>query len=166
MNPVDKDVNKLANLNIDKYVRKPSGACEENVKIKIVIPLLNLLGYSTQQDMDFEHHVQNKKADIALLSDNKPKLLVETKDLDEQLDNHINQGLNYAYHKGIEWVMLTNGLEIRIYKSFIIGISNPKDRLLFETTLQKLSEAFDSLLELVGKEHLQEAKKLSEKQIA
>ncbi|MFC2014239.1 N-6 DNA methylase [Chloroflexota bacterium] len=163
MNLVDKDVKKLANLNIDKYVRKASGACEENVKIKIVIPLLNLLGYSTQQDMDFEHHVQNKKADIALLSDNKPKLLVETKDLDEQLDNHINQGLNYAYYKGIEWVMLTNGSEIRIYKSFIPGISNPKDRLLFETALQKLPESFDNLLELVGKEHLQEAKKLSEK---
>jgi len=163
MNPVDKDLKKLAHLNIDKYVRKAFGACEENVKIKIVIPLLNLLGYSTQQDMDFEHHVQNKKADIALLSDNKPKFLVETKDLDEQLDNHINQGLNYAYYKGIEWVMLTNGLEIRIYKSFIPGISNPKDRLLFETTLQKLPEAFDSLLELVGKEHLQEAKKLGEK---
>jgi hypothetical protein len=94
MNPVDKDVKKLANLNVDKYVRKASGACEENVKIKIVIPLLNLLGYSTQQDMDFEHHVQNKKADIALLLENKPKLLVETKDLDEQLDNHVNQGLN------------------------------------------------------------------------
>ena len=160
---MQKDVNSLANLDIDKYVRKASGACEENVKIKIVIPLLNLLGYSTQQDMDFEHHVQNKKADIALIIDNKPKLLVETKDLDEQLNNHVDQGLNYAYLKGIEWVMLTNGLAIRIYKSFIPGISNPKDRLLFETTIQQLPEAFDNLTELVSKEHIQEAKKLSEK---
>ena len=55
MNPIDKNVKKLADLDIDKYVRKASGACEENVKIKIVIPLLNMLGYSTQQDMDFEH---------------------------------------------------------------------------------------------------------------
>ena len=122
-----------------------------------------MLGYSTQQDMNFEHHVQNKRADIALLFDNKPKLLVETKDLDEQLDNHINQGLNYAYLNGIEWVMLTNGSEIRIYKSFIPGIANPKDRLLFETALQNLGESFNVLSELVGKEHLQEAKKLSEK---
>lgn len=162
MKQLQKGVNSLANLDIDNYVRKASGACEENVKIKIVIPLLNLLGYGTQQDMDFEHHVQNKKADIALLFDNKPKLLVETKDLDEQLDNHVGQGLNYAYLRGIEWVMLTNGLGIRIYKSFIPGISNPKDRLLFETTLQKLPDSFDSLLQLVSKEHLQEAKKLSE----
>lgn len=163
MKQIDKDIKKLAKLNVDKYVRKASGACEENVKIKIVIPLLNLLGYSTEEDMDFEHHVQNKKADIALLFDNTPKLIVETKDLDEQLDHHVNQGLNYAYYKGIEWVILTNGLETRIYKSFIPGISDPKDRLLFITNLQKLPDSFGLLFELVSKEHLQEAKKLSEK---
>jgi predicted type IV restriction endonuclease len=158
-----KDIKTLASLDVDRYVRKASGACEENVKIKIVIPFLNLLGYSTEEDMDFEHHVQNKKADIALLLDNKPRLLVETKDLDEQLDNHVNQGLDYAFNKGVEWVILTNGIEIRIYKSFIAGISNPKDRLLFITTLQQLPQSFTSLSELVGKQHLSEAKKLSEK---
>ena len=163
MNQSEKDIKKLANLNVDRYVRKASGACEGNVKIKIVIPLLNLLGYSTEEDMDFEHHVQNKRADIALLFDNKAKLLVEVKDLDEQLDKHVNQGLNYAYYKGIEWVILTNGIEIRIYKSFIAGISDAKDRLLFVTSLQKLPATLNILSELVGREHLKEARKLNEK---
>ena len=163
MPQANNDIEKLANLDVDKYVRKALGAAEENVKIKVVIPLLNLLGYNTEKDMDFEHHVQNKKADIALLLDGKPKLLVETKDLDQQLDNHVNQGLDYAFYKGIEWVILANGIEIRIYKSFIPGISNPKDRLLFITTLQQLPQSFTQLSELVGKQHLYEAKKLSEK---
>lgn len=163
MPQASNDIGKLANLDVDKYVRKALGAAEENVKIKVVIPLLNLLGYNTEKDMDFEHHVQNKKADIALLLDGKPKLLVETKDLDQQLDNHVNQGLDYAFYKGIEWVILANGIEIRIYKSFIPGISNPKDRLLFITTLQQLPQSFTQLSELVGKQHLYEAKKLSEK---
>ena len=163
MKQINESIKKLAKLNVDKYVRKASGACEENVKIKIVIPLLNLLGYSTEEDMDFEHHVQNKKADIALLMDDKPKLLVETKDLDLQLENHVNQGLDYAFNKGVEWVILTNGIEIRIYKSFIPGIANPKDRLLFITSLQQLPHSFSSLSEFVGKQHLYKAKKLSEK---
>ncbi len=163
MENVEKDVNKLAKLDVDKYVRKASGACEENVKIKIVIPLLNMLGYDTNENMDFEHHVQNKKADIALLLDDKPKLLVETKDLDQQLDNHVIQGLDYAFNKGVEWVVLTNGLEIRIYKSFIPGISNPKDRLLYKTTLKQLPQSFVALSELIGKSHLYKAKNLSEK---
>jgi len=157
-----KEVKRLASLNVDKYVRRAAGKCEENVKIKIVIPLLELLGYNLQQDMDFEHHVENKKADIALLIDNKPRLLVETKDLDEFLDNHVDQGLEYAYNKGVEWVILTNGLEIRVYKSFIPNIPK-KDRVLFTITLQKLPQSFDALFELVGKECLQEAKKLTEK---
>jgi len=156
------DIELLAKFNIDKYVRKTSGACEENVKIKIVIPLLKLLGYAIEE-MDFEHHVQNKKVDIALLLDGKPRLLVETKDLDEQLDNHIEQALDYALHKGVEWVVLTNGLEIRIYKSFIAGISDPRDRLLFSTFLKQLPETISILLELVGREHLQEAKELKAK---
>ncbi len=162
MKKLQYDIQALASLDIDKYVRKAAGKCEENVKIKIVVPLLGLLGYNPQQDMDFEHHVANKRADIALLFDSKPKLLVETKDLDEILDNHVNQGLNYAYTKGVEWVILTNGLEIRVYKSFILYIP-PEDRLIFTTALSNLPQSFNALFELVGKEHLQEAKKLNEK---
>ena len=162
MKQIEKDIKKLANLNVDKYVRKASGACEENVKIKIVIPLLELLGYNSQQDMDFEHHVRNRKADIALLFGNKPKLFVESKDLDENLDNHIHQALDYAFNKGVEWVILTNGLEIRVYKSFIPYIPS-EDRLIFTTTLSNLPQSFNALFELVSKEHLQDAKKLTEK---
>ena len=83
MKQIEKDIKKLANLNVDKYVRKASGACEENVKIKLTLPLLGLLGYDAQKDMDFEHHVKDKRVDIALMFEDKPKLLVETKDLDE-----------------------------------------------------------------------------------
>lgn len=155
-------IKSLASINVDKYVRKTSGKCEENTKIKIVIPLLELLGYNSLKDMDFEHHVENKKADIALLFENKPKLLIETKDLDEPLDTHIHQALNYAFDKGIEWVILTNGLEIRLYKSFIPNIPH-KDRLLFTTKLQNLPQSFNTLLELVGKKHLREAKKITKK---
>jgi predicted type IV restriction endonuclease len=61
--------------------------------------------------MDFEHHVQNKKADIALLHQGKPQLIVETKDLNAQLDDHVTQGLEYAFGKGVEWVILTNGMK-------------------------------------------------------
>lgn len=162
MKKLQKDIQVLAFLNVDKYVRKASGKCEENVKIKIVIPLLKLLGYSTEQDMDFEHHVANKRADIALVLDDKPKLFVESKDLEENLDDHIHQVLNYAFDKGVEWVILTNGIEIRVYKSFIPNIPH-KDRMLFSTTLPSLPQTFDALVELVSRDSLQEAKKLTEK---
>ena len=160
MKKLQYDIQALVSLDIDKYVRKATGKCEENVKIKIVIPLLELLGYNLQQDMNFEYHVRNKKADIALLFDNKPKLLIEVKDLYENLDNHIHQALDYAFNKGVEWVILTNGLEVRVYKSFIQYMP-PEDRLIFDTTLSNLPQSFNALVELVLKEYLQDSKKLN-----
>jgi type I restriction-modification system DNA methylase subunit len=162
MKKLQEDIETLAFLDVDKYVRKAGGKCEENVKVKIVIPLLQLLGYSVEKDMDFEHHVANKRADIALLLDYKPKLFVESKDLDEDLDNHIHQALNYAFEQGVEWVILTNGIEIRVYKSFIRNTPH-KDRQIFSTTLLSLAQTFDDLFEYVSRDSLLEAKKLTDK---
>ncbi len=134
-----KKLKVLVNLDVDKYVRRSGEKVEENVKIKLTLPLLRLLGYDDQKDMDFEHHIRNKRADIALLFEGKPKLIIETKDLDEDLDNHIDQALDYAFKKGVDWVVLTNGVEIRLYKSFITGIS-PVDRKIFSTHLKELAQ--------------------------
>jgi type I restriction-modification system DNA methylase subunit/predicted type IV restriction endonuclease len=154
-----KKLKELVNLDVDKYVRRSGEKVEENVKIKLTLPLLQLLGYDVQKDMDFEHHVRNKRADIALMFEGKPKLIVETKDLDEGLDNHIDQALDYAFKKGVDWVVLTNGVEIRLYKSFISGIS-PADRKIFSTHLKELSVTFKSLQERISKENLKTAEKL------
>jgi type I restriction-modification system DNA methylase subunit len=151
---------RLAKLNISKFVKRGKGRVEENVKIKLTLPLLELLGYDAQKDMDFEHHVKDKRVDIALMFDDKPKLLVETKDLNENLDNHVNKSLDYAFNKGVEWVLLTNGVGIRLYKSFIEGVP-PEDRKLFSTTLKELPKSFPSLAERISKENLKAAERIT-----
>jgi len=158
---IQRAIKQLSKFPVDKYVRKDQGKAEENVKIKLTIPLLKLLGYNEQRDMDFEHHVRNKKADIALVIHNKPRLIVETKDLDVVLDNYIDQALDYAQKKGTEWVILTNGVEIRLYKSFMVGIPQ-EDRLLFSTTLKELPETFPKLEEYISKKNLSTEKRLKE----
>jgi len=156
-----KKLKELTRLDVDKYVRRAGEKVEENVKIKLTLPLLQLLGYDIQKDMDFEHHVRNKRADIALLFEGKPKLIVETKDLDEDLDNHIDQALDYAFQKGVDWVVLTNGVEIRLYKSYISGIS-PADRRIFSTHLKELYQTFNGLRERISKENLKTAEKINQ----
>jgi len=155
-----KKLKELVKLDVDKYVRRAGERVEENVKIKLILPLLQLLGYDVLKDMDFEHHVRNKRVDIALMFEGKPKLIVETKDLDEELDHHIDQALDYAFKKGVDWVVLTNGVEIRLYKSFISGIS-PADRRIFSTHLKELSQTFKSLQERISKENLKTAEKIN-----
>ena len=153
-------ITRLAKLNISKFVKRGKGRVEENVKIKLTLPLLELLGYDAQKDIDFEHHVKDKRVDIALMFEDKPKLLVETKDLDENLDNHVNKSLDYAFNKGVEWVLLTNGVEIRLCMSFIKGVP-PEDRKLFSTTLKELPKTFPYLAERISKENLKGAERIS-----
>jgi hypothetical protein len=58
-------IKKLANIDIEDVRLGRTTGIEENIKEKIVVDLLELLGYDKVKDMDFEHHVRNKKADIA-----------------------------------------------------------------------------------------------------
>lgn len=157
---IENQIKTLAQLDIDKYVRRGTEKVEENVKIKLTIPLLELLGYNKVREMDFEYHVRSKRADIALMFNGKPKLIVETKDLTEFLDRHVDQALDYALKKGIDWVILTNGVEIRLYKSYMTGVP-PEDRILFSTCLENLPQTFPRLSHLASKESLQTAKKIT-----
>jgi type I restriction enzyme M protein len=128
---------------------------EENVKNMIVVPLLEILGWRKIENMDFEHPVlRNKRADIALLLDKKngmPDVIVETKKLHEPLEPHIAQALMYAFDKGIEWVVLTNGDEIQIYKSFIPKTTET-ERLVVRPSIKRteLKSHFDALKKVLG----------------
>ena len=122
-----RDLEKI-DLNL---VRAGKEGNEENVKNMIVVPLLEQLGYDKTEHMDFEHQVlRRKRIDIALFlnKENKiaqktPDVIVETKSLDTDLNQHISQALNYAWSKGVDFVILTNGQEIRVYKSYESGKS-------------------------------------------
>jgi type I restriction-modification system DNA methylase subunit/predicted type IV restriction endonuclease len=151
---IDKDkLKKLSEINIDEIVRKGRDTkVEENVKIILVKPILEYLGYS-DKNFDFEHNVKSKRADIAILVDNKPKIIVETKDLDEDLDDHLDQALDYALKKGIWWVLLTNGLEYRLYISFLPN-TEEEARLQLKFALKELPEKFEQFYRRIGIEHI------------
>ncbi|MHB8278188.1 MAG: Eco57I restriction-modification methylase domain-containing protein [Candidatus Humimicrobiaceae bacterium] len=143
------EIIKLGKINLDCI-----GNNEENIKIKIIIPILELLGYNKIQDLDFEKNIRNKRADIAIIVNSKVKLIVETKKFSEKLDDHIDQALSYAWNFQVNWVFLTNGLEIRLYKSFIEGVVDYRDRLIFKTKIDALEENFDSLYKLISKSNI------------
>ena len=113
MKPKVEDIKRITETDIEKNIRRShKGKVEENVKIKIVIPLLNLLGYDTLKDLDFEYNVRTKRADIAIELDGKARVSIECKDLSENLDSHLTQAFTYACLKGFLLLLLTNGKEI------------------------------------------------------
>lgn len=88
----------------------------------LVLPVLEALGWDLQ-DVDevrseYRHAAADNPVDYALFLHGSPALFVEAKALGVSLDDRkpLLQTLNYANAAGVDWCVLTNGAEWRIYK--------------------------------------------------
>ena len=71
-----------------------------------------------RDELDFEHNVKNKRADIGIIINNQLASIIEVKKRNENLNNHIEQAIEYGVEKQIEFVALTNGKRIQVICSF------------------------------------------------
>jgi hypothetical protein len=106
-----------------KIARHAGPMGEQNTKGALIEPVLRVLGWDVE-DVDEVHREYKQKSmdnpvDYALVLDSKPVLFVEAKGLRENLDGRswAGQILGYAAVAGVEWVVLTNGDEYRIYNA-------------------------------------------------
>ncbi len=101
---------------------KTSGSGNEaNTKALLIEPLIAALGWDPV-DLDVverEVKVLGTFLDYALKLDGQPRVYVEAKGLNENLDDKkfIAQTLNYANNDGVVWCVLTNGSRFRVYKT-------------------------------------------------
>ncbi|MGD9520076.1 MAG: type I restriction enzyme HsdR N-terminal domain-containing protein [Armatimonadota bacterium] len=108
------------------------GLGEQNTKYKIVIPVLEALGWK-KEHMDFEYAVGGQSVDIALCDDDeKPVVFVEVKGLSVSLKpdaKEVDQALGYAFKAGnVRWAVLTNGL---LWWAYDCHAKLPSDRRRF-----------------------------------
>lgn len=93
---------------------------ESDTKRLLVEPLLEALGWDVRSfdDLRMEYAVAGSRVDYALLLSGKPVLFVEAKPLGSNLDDErwISQTINYANSVGVEWCVLTNGVDYGIYR--------------------------------------------------
>ena len=92
------------------------GPTEENVKQKIVVPLLVLLGHR-REDLEFEYRTRRGGL-IDIFIKNVPadcKVLIDTKNYSENLTDHIEQIKGYTFDEAALLAVIANGSEIRIY---------------------------------------------------
>lgn len=88
----------------------------------LVLPLLEALGWDLQDveevRSEYRHASADNPVDYALFLHGSPALFVEAKALGVSLDDRkpLLQTLNYANAAGVDWCVLTNGAEWRIYK--------------------------------------------------
>ena len=87
--------------------------------------LADIFGYEKYNELTSEQQIRGTFCDLAVRIDGKIRVLIEVKAAALSLnDNHLRQAINYGAHEGIEWVVLTNALEWRLYR---INFGQPVD---------------------------------------
>jgi hypothetical protein len=143
--------------NIKEYAKKTIHLIERNQKMnepntkeKIIRPFIEILGWDTSSDdVELEFSIQlgtsTAHADYALMVDNKPFLFIEAKGLDNDIqESHIKQVISYCLVERVNWCIITNGNELRVYNSK--WGKNPEDCLFFMTSVKRYDQDCDKIL--------------------
>lgn len=108
----------------ERIVRyRGSSIGEQNTKVSLIMPVLRALGWDVEDldevRLEYRRRPTDKPVDYALMLQREPVLFVEAKGLGENLDDRrwASQVISYAAVAGVEWVVLTNGDEYRIYNA-------------------------------------------------
>lgn len=133
-NDVEKRLSKLETVARKEMVKLLNN--EENTKNVIIIPLLEIMGYSHKEINHFNSEVKvgrtGKKVDYTLKAEvsKEHNIIVEAKAINENLDKHEKQ-IEYYFNnfEEAEVAILTNGLETRFY----IGDDNDKTKAKMTT---------------------------------
>jgi hypothetical protein len=130
---------KQAIERITKLTESEIGAKEENVKNKIIVPIFELLGHK-MENLDFEYGTRIGK-EIDIFIKKLPadcKVIIDTKNYNENLNDHIEQIKNYTFTEAALLTVIANGTEIRIY-SPLRGVAFERS-LLYSFKRQDLSK--------------------------
>jgi type I restriction-modification system DNA methylase subunit len=119
---IKQEIKKL----LDKYNRvfqekQLSKYNEEMTKKDFILPLFRILGWNTEDSSEVtaEEKISKKRVDYGFRINGIPKFFLEAKALKEDLDNirFVEQAINYAWHKGCTWAILTNFESIKVYNA-------------------------------------------------
>ena len=101
---------------IAKLREQDIGSTEENVKQKVIVPILELLGHK-RESLEFEYRTR-RGGKIDIFIKNVPsdcKVIIDTKNYNENLNDYLEQIKNYTFDENALLTVIANGTEIRIY---------------------------------------------------
>jgi hypothetical protein len=77
----------------------------------------DVFGYDKYLEVTSEFSIRGTFCDLALKLDGKIAALIEAKAVGIELkDQRVKQAIDYAANQGVDWVVLTNSIQWRIYK--------------------------------------------------
>jgi len=130
---------------------------EEMTKKDFIIPLFRILGWNVEDsdEVSAEEKISKGRVDYSFRIDGIPKLFLEAKSLKADLDKQefAEQAINYAWHKGSTWAILTDFEVIKVFNAEW-KTENPLQNIFFSISCFEFIEKLDQLL-LLSKESLE-----------
>jgi predicted type IV restriction endonuclease len=91
-------------------------ANEGDTRLLVTDFLCDALGYDKYSDLTTEYQVKGDFADYGIRIDKQLVAFIEVKRITTKLDSkHLKQVEMYAVNEGVEWVVLTNAVNWRVY---------------------------------------------------
>ena len=141
---------------LEKIRTLPTPPNEETVKMWIMVPILQELGWPSY-DVHWEYPVGRGKGrvDAALEGPKGVAAFIEAKAPGHSLDEHVERVLDYALQEGANICALTTGLEWRLYLPSELGYSF-EERRFAELRLKEdpVGQLADDFMTFLGKERL------------
>ena len=121
MATIPKRVSERLVKETKKFQRVLSAAKDRDINesdtVVIVTDMLSaLFGFDKYTEVTSEYAIKGTFCDLAVQVDDSLKYLIEVKAIGLDLkDAHTRQAVNYGAQHGIQWVVLTNGVDWEIY---------------------------------------------------
>ena len=89
---------------------------EQDTVTVVTDMLAQIFGYDKYSELTAQYEVRGTYCDLAVTVGGRLRFLVEVKSVDKSLkDNHLRQAADYAAKEGVQWIVLTNGVEWQIH---------------------------------------------------
>jgi predicted type IV restriction endonuclease len=174
-----RKLNKLYHADLQLIIESSSN--EENTKMNLISPFLNMLGFIPVVNLAHEYPVKignnNGKVDVAVVLENKPRIFIECKEVNNPLLLDEKRGRNAVIQlnkycgtsSDVKIGILTNGIVYKFYKDnnkkwvnekpffeFNIREYNDDDiRILSLLSIERL--AFSEMLRYANKKYFEES---------
>lgn len=107
---------------VPKFQKVLQIAKDRDVNESDTVAILNdifgdVFGYDKYLEVTSELAIRGTYCDLALRVDDKVQFLIEVKAIGIELkESHMKQACDYGANHGVQWVVLTNGIEWKIYR--------------------------------------------------
>lgn len=121
---------------------------ESDTVVIITDMLSDLFGYDKYSEITSEQAVKKTFCDLAIKIDGKVRFIIEVKAAGLDLkEDHIRQAVDYGSNAGVDWVILTNGSNWKVFK--IIFSKPVSHEIVYEFDFTQLNVKKENDLELL-----------------